>query len=116
MRLDRQTKEFIKEEALALKNKEKEDAIALKNKENGKSYSISDFTFAFKSIPAYKEDFKEVEVKFTYKEDTIIYYCFVNVNFTQEEALDAAKDQIQQMIDNGAITYYAKLYYKKIHA
>ena len=91
------------------------EAKALKDKENGRSYVITDFSFEFKPSIAYKKDFKEIVVKYLYKNKTISYYCFVRQSFTPNEALAIAKKQIEGLIKSGKMTSYAKMYYRKFY-
>lgn len=92
-----------------------EEARALKDKETGKSYSISDFTFRFKRNGACKKEFKELVVNFLYKNEEIAYYCFVDANLNNIDAVNAAKEQIKRLISDGGITLYAKKYYQKFY-
>lgn len=91
------------------------EAKALKDKENGRSYTLTDFSFKFKPSIAYKKDFKEIVVTFLYKNKDISYYCFIRQEFSNEEALEIAKKQIEGLIKSGKITSYAKMYYHKFY-
>lgn len=93
----------------------RDEARALKNKETGKSYTVSDFTFRFKTSPKYRNDFKELVATFLYKNKEINYYCFVNAKLNRKEAIEAAKIQIRHLIGDGGITLYAKKYYQKFY-
>lgn len=93
----------------------KEEKRALKNKQDGKNYVLSDFDFTFKRSPKYQKEFREVEVKYHYRDQVVIYYLFVRKNLNNQETLESAKNQIKNLIKTGEIRRYAKYYCRAVY-
>lgn len=105
----------LKEEKRALEQYRKEEKRALKNKQDGKNYVLSDFDFTFKRSPKYQKEFREVEVKYLYRDQAVTYYLFVRKNLNNQEALESAKNQIKNLIKTGEIRRYAKYFCRAVY-
>ncbi len=77
-------------------------------------YSLKDFTFSFKDNKD-NTKFKEIEVRFPYKDLLVSYFIFVDKEIDDKSAMNFAKEKIKALINNGKIIYYAKHYYRSVH-
>ncbi len=85
---------------------------ALKAKVKGHNYDLNDFSFSFKEPPNYKKEFKEIVVKYFYRNEKITYFYFVRKEADNDTAIELAKNKVQEMIESGEILEYAKYFYK----
>lgn len=121
MNTNKESEQFLKEEKIAYRQSLKKEEMVRKqslkkkkkpltNKQGDKNYVLSDFDLRFKNSPKYQKEFREVEVKYSYRNQAVIYYLFVRKELNNEEALASARNQIKHLIRTGEMKRYAKYF------